>query len=110
MNSIIIIQNILACYSLFLVGFGTVTNLLSFRVCLRKKLIKVPTFVFLSFMLISDTIALYFWNFDNFLLNFFGFIIEGFSSDSCKLVFTSQIIVIQFSAWCLVSVLTFNLI
>ena len=98
-----IIQKIFASYSLFLILFGSTSNTISFCICLRKNLIRVPTFVFLSFMMISDIFALCFWNLDNFVTPFFNFIFEGFGVDMCKVFFASQLITLQYSAWCLVS-------
>jgi hypothetical protein len=101
---IVIFEKILASYSICLIIFGSFGNIISFCVCLRKNLIKVPTFVFLCFMMMSDMFALYFWNLDHFVTPFFGFLFEGFSVDMCRFFFTSQLIAFQFSAWALVSI------
>ena len=104
-----VIQKIFASYSLFLILFGSTSNTISFCICLRKNLIKVPTFVFLSFMMISDIFALCFWNLNHFVAPFFNFIFEGFGVEMCKFFFTSQLIAFQYSAWCLVSISLFTL-
>jgi hypothetical protein len=104
-DSIEIIQKILAVYSLFLIVFGTLTNPFCCYICLRKNLRVVPTFIFLVFMLISDTIALYFWNLNHFVSTFYGYVFEGYGIGVCKFFFTTQLISLQISSWILVRIL-----
>ena len=98
-----IFEKIFAIYSLFLIIFGTLANLLSIFVCLNKRLVKTPTFIFLTFMLVSDTFSLYFWNLNHFVYVYFGYIFESFGIEICKFFFIAQLITLQNSAWFLVS-------
>ena len=98
-----ILRKTLAVYSAFLIVFGTVANLITFIICLKKNLRQTPTFVFLSFLVLSDIVCLYFWNLNHFVSTFYGFIYESFSIGYCKFFFTTQLISFQTSAWLLVS-------
>ena len=97
-----IFEKIFAIYSLFLIIFGTIANLFSIFVCLSQSLVKTPTFIFLTFMLISDTISLYFWNLNHFVYVYFGYVFESFGIEMCKFFFIAQLITLQNSAWLLV--------
>ena len=61
-----IFQMIIADYQLFLTIFGTITNMLTCMVCLRKRLRSTPTFVFLAYIAAFDIIPLYLLNLNDF--------------------------------------------
>ena len=97
------LNSILSYYSIILAIFGTIGNILACITCFRKKLRKVPTFVFVGFMVICDTIALYFWNFNDFLLTYHEATIGDYSLIGCKLTSVIQCVSLQASAFLLVN-------
>lgn len=99
------INQLLAIYCLLLIIFGTIGNLFSFFICMRKNLRKIPTFVFLSYMLLTETITLYLWNLNHFTSTYFGYVIDGIDINLCKFFFFTQLTSLQVSAWLLVSLI-----
>ncbi len=93
----------LAYYSIFLAIFGTIGNILSFIICLRPHLRKIPTFIFFAYMMIMHTISLYFWNFNIFILTFYGFTIGDVNLASCRITSYLQGVSFQSSAFLLVT-------
>ena len=93
-NAIDIAVKCFGIYSLILIIFGTIFNILGLVVCLRKRLRTYTTFVFFSFMFIADVLSLYLWCIDHFVEAFFNFVIEERSLIVCKLgtVFNNKII------------------
>lgn len=96
------LKQILAVYSISILIIGTISNICCFCVFMRKSLRKIPTFVFLSFIHIFDSMTLYFWNLDHFLLPFYGYMIEFRSIHTCRLSTFMQLFSLQCSAWLLV--------
>ncbi len=91
---------ILGLYSLFLVVCGTVCNLLTLiNTCQIKK---PNTFIYLRFIAVSDLIALYYWNLDKFIVNWFGNEYQSMSLTMCKIGSFLQYTTLQFSSWLLV--------
>ena len=101
-STISVLHKAVGIYSLFLIVFGTLGNILSVVVCLRKELRKVPTFVFYAFTLVHDTISLYFWNLDHYFTAFYGYEIERISFTLCRLFTELQMFSLQSSAWIMV--------
>jgi hypothetical protein len=93
----------LAVYSLFLVIFGTIGNLCTCFICMRKSLRKTTCFVFLSFISIIDIFTLYTWNLSNFIVPFYGYFHENSNIIWCKLSVFLQFFSLQSSAWLLVT-------
>ena len=79
-----IVNVAISAYGIGLAALGTIGNLLSLNVCLRPSLRKTPTFIFIAFEVCADTVALYFWNFNNFFLTFFGKTMGDMSEDWCR--------------------------
>jgi hypothetical protein len=104
MPSIVQTLNILlSIYNATIAVLGTIGNLFCFIICTRKRLRLIPTFIFMSFMVITDTFALYEWNLNNFFLTFFGSAIGDFSEASCKMTSFLQFFSSQTSAYLLVN-------
>ena len=89
-------------YSMIILVIGTIGNVCASLVCLRKSLRETPTFVFIFFELISDTISLYFWNVDHYLLAFHFYQIEDINIHLCRFASFFQVTSLQWSAWLLV--------
>lgn len=103
-----IFNKILGVYALFLTIFGTIANLLSCLVCFRMR--KNTTFIFLSFMTISDLISLYWWNTNNFLKEFAQIDLLSINKYVCKAGNYLQFTALQVSAWILVTIINLNTI
>ena len=54
-------------------------------------------------MLVSDIVALYFWNVDQFIFIYTGYDIEDLDLSWCQFYSISQTLSLQCSAWLLVS-------
>ena len=93
---------VLGIISLLLLVLGTLGNSFGIYICARRSLRVCPTFVFYIFILINDTMCLYFWNLNHFLRPYFNFILEDISLLSCKLVTAFQFASLQSTAWILV--------
>ena len=91
---------ILGCYSLGLAIFGTIGNLIIFYVSLRTS--KNSTFILLRYLAISDIIALYFWNLNDFSISILDFDLENYSLFFCRFGSWIQFSSLQSSAWLLV--------
>jgi hypothetical protein len=91
---------ILSAYALFLTVVGTFLNSISIFVCIRLRANK--SFVFLSFLCVSDTIALYFWNLNHFTSGFFHINLIAINYWLCKFGQFVQFSSMQISAWLLV--------
>lgn len=102
------VLQVFGVYSLLVILVGTLGNMLIFMTCMRLK--KNTTFIFLRFLSISDTVALYFWNLNHFLVAFFNIDLETLHFMSCKLVMYLQFVSLQISAWILVKFYNFNLL
>ncbi len=85
MNSNSCFDNESAYYSLFLTVYGTVGNTITLIVCCQKKMRIRPTFVFLSFKAVADTIPLYLSNLNTYFIFKFGYGIDDLNMRSCKL-------------------------
>ena len=94
------IFQVIGIYSLWLIAFGIAGNSISFYTCC--KLSSTTTFVFLAFMLVSDTVSLLVWDLDCFLKAFFGFDL-GENIYLCRIGNFVQFSSLQISAWLLVS-------
>ena len=98
-----VINKELGVFSVILAILGTAFNLLTFSVCMRKRLRETPTFIFLAFMVINDTYSLYFYNLNSFATSFFKTLLQEISLEFCKFVNLSQFISNQSSAFLLVT-------
>lgn len=96
----LLISKILAGYSLFLVLFGTIGNLIVFVVSIRLR--RITTFVFIAFLAVSDTFTLYYWNLNHFIYTFLGYDIENDTIVGCKLGNFVQFSSLEISSWLLV--------
>ena len=101
-NIDIIIRKVIGIFSICIILIGTVGNLLAAFICSRKPLRETPTFIFAAFALVSDTIALYFWNVDHYLLAFELYQIEDVNINLCRFATLFQITSLQWSAWLMV--------
>jgi hypothetical protein len=106
MDLIITSNKLLGAYSLFLIIFGSLTNILSFIVCIRKRIRKNPTFIFIAHRVIFDVLALFFVNIDNFYQFYYGTIPENKLKIYCNASMFLQIFPPETSAWLLVRFVT----
>ena len=92
---------VIGFYSLCLAVLGTMCNLMVFLVAFRLR--HNPTFVFIAFLAIVDSLTLYIWNLDHFIGSFFGLDIEYDSLVGCKLGNFLQYVTLKSSSWLLVA-------
>ena len=97
----------LSIYALVLIIVGTVGNLLTIIVLLRRNLRRLVTIRYLILVSVFDTISLYGWNFNN----FYKFNIsakqdnlEEISLTHCRLISFMTFVSLQISSWCLTAV------
>ena len=64
-------SKIISIISILLCSVGMVGNLLSIIICIRKRLFKIPTFVFMMFISLIDNLPLFTVALYPFVLNFF---------------------------------------
>jgi hypothetical protein len=98
-----VIAKAIAIYSIIIIVIGTAGNTFAALVCLRKSLRETPTFVFICFELVSDSVSLYFWNIDHYVVPFNSYQIEDVSIHLCRLATFFQTTSLQWSAWLLVN-------
>ncbi len=98
------LMNMTVYYTFFIMVFGFFSNLLALIVCLRKKMRSIPTFVFLSFALTSNTVSLYWWNLDHYYKYYHNTLIEDMSIHLCRAVTFFQLFSFQAGAWYLVCI------
>ncbi len=77
-------DKIVGGYALFVTVFGTVGNIMSFFVCCRKRLRRVPIFVFLVFKLVVDLVPLLGVNFGIFWSSLNGYNLGDVGLWSCR--------------------------
>ena len=68
MNEFYIPNLVLSYYSVLIAVIGSLGNLICLVVCLQKRI----RFIFRSFMVVLDTLGLYFWSFNDFNLTLFN--------------------------------------
>ena len=97
----------LSIYALVLIIVGTLGNLLTIIVLLRKNLRRLATIRYLIVVSICDTISLYGWN----LNNFYKFTISSNNDDleelsltNCRFISFMTFVSLQLSSWCLTAV------
>ena len=95
------IAEVVGVYSMWLIVFGTIGNLITFYVCYQLR--STTTFVFFAFMAITDLVSLYYWNLKNFLTAFYAIDISRLSIYSCRINSFIQFASLYTSAWLLVS-------
>lgn len=85
---------------IILIGMtGNITTFLIFR--LNKEMKRMPSMVYLSFICITDTLALFTWNLDHFLKPNYSFSIESLSIYTCKIFSFIQYFSLESSSWLL---------
>ncbi|RNA38430.1 rhodopsin-like protein [Brachionus plicatilis] len=99
-NPIVLIQEILAYYGIFLIIIGTLSNLVNFYICICLR--SNQTFIFLSYLTILNILIIYHWNADYILRFLFGIDWLNFSILVCKLLNFIQYSSSQSAAWILV--------
>ena len=93
--------HIFSAYCLMLLVVGTLLNLVSFKICFNLK--RMNQFVYLSFMMLVDTLSLYFWCLDTFLSSYFHFKLQNLNILFCKFGSFIQFTCLQWSSWLLVA-------
>lgn len=97
----------LSLYALLLIIVGTVGNLLTIIVLLRKNLRRLVTIRYLIIVSICDTISLYGWNLNNFYkfnISTDSENIEEISITHCRIISFMTFVSLQLSSWCLTAV------
>jgi hypothetical protein len=103
MDSVLqVFKKIFGTYALLLILCGTISSLMSFYICIRLK--QNPTFIFLSFLTVSNIVSLYFWNLDNFLQAYLNIDLLNYDLWLCKFGSFYQFTSLQISAWLLVNI------
>ena len=100
-----VILRVIAIYSVAIMVIGSIGNVLCFVVCSQQKLRTVPTFVFYLFLVMSDTMTLFWWNTDHYLLVYENYQLEELGIHACRSVTFFQLFSFQWSAWLLVIIL-----
>ena len=98
-----IIEKIFGVYFIILIILGTIGNCIGFCICVRKRLQTITFFIFLSFIYIADTMALYLWCLNHFLEVFWNFRIEDLNVWTCRFGFFIQQFSLHWSSWLLVA-------
>lgn len=97
----------LSIYALVLIIVGTVGNLLTIVVLLRRNLRRFVTIRYLILVSIFDTISLYGWNlnsFYKFTLSLNQDNLEEISLTHCRMISFMTFVSLQISSWCLTAV------
>jgi hypothetical protein len=92
---------------LVLIIVGTVGNLLTIIVLLRRQLRRFVTARYLVIVSICDTVSLYGWNLNNFYkfsISTENSNIEDLSLIHCRLISFLTFVSLQLSSWCLTAV------
>ena len=97
-----VLNKVLGVYALILTVVGTIANLLSCIVCFRMR--KNITFIFLTFLTMSDIFTLYWWNLNNFLKEYVNIDLLTVNMYVCKFGNFIQFTSLQISAWILVRI------
>jgi len=98
----IFLNKILGIISLFLFIFGFFGNILTCLICLRPRLRKTSTFIYLFLISANDIFNLSVWNLDAFVYAFYGIFHENENEIWCKISAFLQYFCSQYSAWLLV--------
>ena len=96
-----IFYHVIGIYEITLIITGTIGSILTFVVAFKLK--QTTTFVFLLFLSITDTLCLFWWNLDDFILIYFNYWFQENSFFGCKIINYFQYVSMQSSAWLLVS-------
>lgn len=93
----------ISIFNLTIIALGTLSNLFTLSICLRKRLRTAPTFVFIAFNAFIETIPLYVRNLDNALQVVFGWFLRDKWWFACRVTLFFHYFPLQTSAWLLVS-------
>jgi hypothetical protein len=97
----------LSIYALVLIIIGTLGNILTIIVLLRRHLRRFATVRYLVVVSICDLISLYGWNLNNFYkfnISIRNTNIEDLSLIHCRLISFMTFVALQLSSWCLTAV------
>ena len=97
----------LSIYALLLVIIGTIGNLLTIVVLVRRNLRRFVTVRYLILVSLCDLISLYGWNLNNFYkfnVSSSNSNIEDLSLVHCRLISFVTFVTLQLSSWCLTAV------
>lgn len=83
---------------------GTVGNIFSFMVMMRREMRQTPTFFYLAMLAIADSMVLFVSAFKSWLRTVSGFELSHINAFGCKLTMFLVHFSIQFSAWLIVAV------
>ena len=98
---ITVLKKIFSLYCLLLAIYGTIGNIISILICMRKRLRNITPFKLFAFIAASDAVGLYQWNLHQFFVNYaqdFDFVYLWY----CRYNNYMQNIICEFSAWLLV--------
>lgn len=83
---------------------GTVGNIFSFMVMMRREMRQTPTFFYLAMLAIADSVVLFVSAFKTWLRTVSGFELSHINAFGCKFTMFLVHFSIQFSAWLIVAV------
>ena len=103
------IEQVISWYSMLLIVVGTICNLTSFSIMLRKNIRKHSCMRYLSILTLSDTLVLYQWNFATFYKYNLSFApsyldLEDISLIWCRWISYFAFSSLQISSWLLCAV------
>lgn len=98
-----LIKQGICIYTFSLIILGTVGNIITITICLRKRLRQINTFKFFAFNAFLDTIGLYGWNVRQFVYYLFYEDLSLKSLVYCDLSSFFQYVSFEASAWFLVT-------
>ena len=97
-------RKVFAVFAAIFIVFGTISNILSFFICIKKPLNEYPIFIFMAFMAIADTLALYGLNLDWYFYKvFFSINLSDINEFYCKIHYYIHLFALKTSAWLLVN-------
>ena len=106
-----VLKKMFGVFALVYIVIGTIANTISFFICITRPLKLIPTFIFIGFMLISDTMALYGLNLDwYFYRSFYSTYLSETNEFYCKAHYFIHLFPLKTSAWLLVSLAITNLV
>ena len=104
-----ILKKIVSAYNMFLIIAGTLFNLFTIFIFMKKEFRITSAFRLYIFNIIFDTFGLYHWNIRQFILYFWKIDYQNVYLFYCSFTSYAQISSFEISAWFLVRYYTINI-
>ena len=95
-----ILQTVFSYFPLIILLLGVCFNAFTF-IIIYKKMRKITSMIYISYISVNYTLSLFTWNLDEFLLSNFGFRIEYLNIINCKIFMFIQLFSLQSSGFLL---------